>query len=702
MVISFEQRDKGQGPDGGGGAGQGAGQDGIDIDGVFGQSGLIAEVLSGFEVRDEQLHMAKAARKAFGQSRHLAVEAGTGTGKSFAYLVAAIDQVHKRKAKVLISTYTITLQQQLINKDIPFLADVMPQPFTACLAKGRGNYLCSRRLRYAVKRRQNLFTRGGDELMKIDRWSRSTEDGSRSDLGFVPSVDVWDAVMSEHGNCRGRKCDYFRDCFYWRARRQLKTADIIVANHALLFSDLILKEQSPGILPKYDLVIIDEAHNIEHVAEDHFGVDISNYTFTHLFGRLYSNRGRKGLLAFISRAEEALDKLQRCREAVKIFFTQIQAWYRHAGKQTGGRCHAGFVQDNITGSVKELRLALSRLAKQIDDEDDRAEFTRYIDRCRSLESELEDFIKQPREGNVYWVELSGSRRRRISLRSAPLDVGPDVKRCLFDQFDSVVTTSATLSCGGDEKEGFDFFASRIGLEDFDALRLGSPFDYKKQVTMYVEASMPAPTSDEFSIAATEAVKKYLLKSDGRAFVLFTSYSMLRGIAEKIEEFMDDNGMELLCQGAGIDRDTLLGRFKEDNRSVLFGTDSFWQGVDVPGEALSNVIIVRLPFAVPNHPLIQGRIEHLRGQGRNPFYEYQLPMAVIRFKQGFGRLIRNKTDTGIVVILDSRIISRPYGKLFLRSIPQCRLEVVGGQTGGQTGRRTDERDGQTNGQFCRKR
>ena len=650
-------------------------QGGLDVEEVFGPDGRLARAYGGFEHRQQQVTMARAVCRAFESHRHVAVEAGTGTGKTFAYLVPAIDQA-QQKRKVLVSTYTITLQEQLITKDIPFLAAKLGIPFTACLAKGRNNYLCRRRLRYALTRQRGLFGDIYDELLRIDEWSRTTEDGSLSDLGQAPSAEAWDAVMSEHGNCRGRKCDNFADCFYWRARRLLKTADIIVANHALLLSDLILKKESPGILPEFGLVVVDEAHNLEHVAEEQFGIDISNYTITYLLNRLYSPRTRKGLLAFVQGADEACAKVRALERAAKEFFAKVQTWLDAAPKDECGRCPPNFIEDGISPAVKGLRGALSKLARDASDEDDRAELTRYVDRCRSLEGELGDFLSQSRPDSVYWVETAGVRQKRVVLRSAPLDVGPHLREYLFDAFESVVLTSATLSTGGDDAEAFAFFASRVGLQDFDAVRLGSPFDYKSQVTMYVEAGIPAPTHEGFESAAAEAIGRYLLQSQGRAFVLFTSYSMLRSIAARLEAFLAENSMELLCQGSGQDRSTILERFKTGSRCVLFGTDSFWQGVDVPGEALSNVTIVRLPFAVPNHPLVQGRIEYLRSRGENPFYSYQLPTAILKFKQGFGRLIRTKTDTGIVVVLDSRIVTRPYGRLFLDALPECTVRVIG--------------------------
>ncbi|HPD46570.1 MAG TPA: helicase C-terminal domain-containing protein [Anaerohalosphaeraceae bacterium] len=648
---------------------------GLNVDDALGPDGLIASARPDFESRPQQLQMAHAVKEALNAPHHLAVEAGTGVGKSFAYLIPAIDYVVRKQGKVLVSTYTITLQQQLINKDVPFLAASVGMPFSAELAKGRGNYLCRRRLEYAMRRKKSLFGEDAFELMQISEWAKKTEDGSLSDLDFLPSPAVWGAVKSEHGNCAGRKCKFFGDCFYWRARRALQTADIIIANHALLFNDLILKEETKGILPAYNRIIIDEAHNIEHVAEENFGLDISNFSITYLLRALYNPRTRKGALAY-GETDHARDLVKACDAAAKVFFAQVRAWYDHAKDETFGRVHPGFVDDNISDPLRELRLELGRLAKKAEEEDDRLELMRYADRCGALEAGLKDFLAQEQEGSVYWVELSEGRRIRAALRSAPLDVSPHVKRCLFEPYECVITTSATLSCDGrDVKAGFAFFAERIGLETFEALKVGSPFDYVRQVTLYIEADLPDPNDADFMPRAVEAVKKYLLKTEGRAFVLFTSYSMLKDMAARLEDFLAEHRMQLLQQGGGLDRSVLLEEFKTNQRCVLFGTDSFWQGVDVPGEALSNVIIVRLPFAVPNHPLVQGRIELLRSQGKNPFFDYQLPTAIIKFKQGFGRLIRTKTDTGIVAVLDSRIATKHYGQQFLAAIPKCKVELI---------------------------
>lgn len=647
----------------------------LDIKEAFALTGFISRSLTGFEVRPQQVEMAGAIQRALMDGRHLAVEAGTGVGKSFAYLIPFIELVCRTGSKALISTYTITLQEQLINKDIPFLADCIPQTFVAALAKGRGNYLCKRRLEFALRRQRSLFDDFGSKLELISNWANETEDGSLSDMPFLPKNQIWDRVKSEHGNCRGRKCPHFRACFYWRARRCLEKADIVVANHALLFSDLVLKEEGVSILPDYRFVVIDEAHNIEHVAEDHFGINISNHRIRFLLDGLYNPRTHKGLLAYMN-AEKAIDMVSRTRREVGIFLNHIRDWYEGTKEETKGRCYKNFVDNTISGYLKDLGSELTKLSKQSKEVDEKLEIMRFVDHCRALVQDLENFLLQKKADYVYWVEVNGNRIGTVRLRSAAVNVGPDVKRCLFDKYESVIMTSATLSTGeAGEKGGFDFFVSRIGLDDFDAVKLGSPFDYEKQVTVYIEKDLPNPNESAFTGVAAEVLKKYVLKTTGRAFVLFTSYAMLKEMADKLSDWLAENNIELLQQGSDVDRTTLLKRFKAEGNSVLFGTDSFWQGVDVPGETLSNVIIVRLPFAVPDQPLLAGRLEQIRELGGNPFYDYQLPSAIIKFKQGFGRLIRSKIDTGIVVILDSRIISRSYGAKFLAAIPKCKTKII---------------------------
>ncbi|MFI4911710.1 MAG: ATP-dependent DNA helicase [Sedimentisphaeraceae bacterium JB056] len=653
----------------------------IDIEAFFSSGGKLSEVSSRFELRDDQIKMAMAVSRSFEKGYHLAVEAGTGTGKSFAYLVPAIDFAVNNNCKIVISTHTINLQEQLINKDLPLLAKAVDGSFKAVLAKGRGNYLCQRRLKYTLDNSRSLFEEADINLRDIRTWSLETKDGTLSSIPTTPRGDIWDTIKSEHGNCSGRRCPYYNQCFYWKARRSLETADIIVANHALLFSDLSMKAAGLGVLPDYDAVIIDEAHNIEHVAEEHFGINLSSWTISYVLRSLYNDKTHKGLLAG-KNIEDVVELMDQVKEQSKLFFEQVGQWYQDNYSSTNGRCYPGFVNDSLSESIRKLRLAVSRRIK--DDADDieagdyQLEIQRNVDRLHEVEENIKAFVNQPQQEDneyIYWVEVSGSNfSRRYYLRSAPIEAGKDIKNCLFDRFNSVILTSATLSCGSDDQE-FKFFASRVGLSDYNTLILGSPFDYYNQVTMYVEAGLPEPNSPDFQERAIEAIEKYLMQTEGKAFVLFTSYTMLRAFADQMAPWLAENGFTLLEQGSGISRSELLSEFVEDTNSVLFGTDSFWQGVDVPGEALSNVIILRLPFAVPNHPLIQGKIEKIRKAGGNPFVQYQLPSAIIKFKQGFGRLIRNRLDTGIVAVLDSRVVTKYYGKKFISSIPQCRVEIV---------------------------
>jgi len=648
---------------------------GLDIRKVLAPDGDVSRSLVNFEVRPEQIEMARAVQQSFLKGRHLAVEAGTGVGKSFAYLIPAADLAANGMGRVLISTFTITLQEQLINKDIPFLNSCLPQKFNAVLAKGRSNYLCKQRLNFALRRERSLIDDSDSEFDRVRDWAEHTKDGSLSELPFLPKSRTWDRVKSEHGNCRGRKCPHFRDCFYRAARRRLENADIIVANHALLFSDLLLKQEGTSMLPGYKFVIIDEAHNTEHVAEDHFGIDISNRRVKFVLDNLYNPRTHRGLLTHTD-AKAAVDLVYKIGKESERFFKRILVWYERTKDETKGRCYKNFVDDTLSGHLKELSAELAKLAKEKEDEDEKFEIMRFVEFCKALIHDLENFLSQANEGQIYWLEVGSGRTYTIRLKSAPLNVGPEIKRCLFDKYESVVLTSATLCTGAtEEKSGFDFFAGRIGLDDYNAVKLGSPFDYQKHVKVYIEKDLPNPNQSAFVENAAEVIKKYLAKTAGGAFVLFTSYVMLEETADRLFQWLGENNIKLLQQGSSVDRTSLLRQFKTKGSNVLFGTDSFWQGVDVPGQALSSVIIVRLPFAAPDQPLLAGRLEQIRELGGNPFNDYQLPAAIIKFKQGFGRLIRSKTDSGIVAVLDSRIVSKSYGKRFLAAIPKCEVVIV---------------------------
>ncbi len=648
----------------------------MEITSVLGPQGAIARRLNGYEVRRPQLEMAAATEQAFEQGHHLLVEAGTGVGKSFAYLLPAIGQILERRRKVLVSTFTIALQEQLVDKDIPFLNAVLPEEFTTVLVKGRNNYLCLRRLERVSKRQDDLFENQADieELWRLEDWAYRTTDGSLSDLQQQPRAAIWDRVRSEHGNCKGHRCVYHERCFYQRARRRMLHADLLVANHALLLSDLSLRRSNEGasILPEVHAVVVDEAHTFEDAASTHFGMSLSDGQVYFLLNALYHERSGRGLLHSIG-TPTAIQAVQTARKLANGFFEKLRLWQAEQGAENGRIKQPDAVTNTLSSALLDLQQKLRSACSRARDEDDRFELHSYMQRVGAMAETLGELISQNRKEHVYWLEESQGRYRTCTIRACPVHVGPSLEETLFDRMASVVLTSATLCIG--QNDSFDFVRERLGLADPEPemLKLGSPFDYAKQVTIHIEEDMPEPASGEaFESAACRRVEDYVRKTRGRAFVLFTSYQMMDRVAQGLEPFFRNEGIELMVQGHSLPRGLMLERFRQNTNSVIFGTDSFWQGVDVPGEALSNVIIVKLPFAVPDRPVIQARLEQIRLRGGNPFMDYQLPQAVLKFKQGFGRLIRSNQDRGIVVVLDPRIVRKRYGRLFLDSLPDCQV------------------------------
>jgi ATP-dependent DNA helicase DinG len=651
----------------------------LDPVSILGKDGAIARRLPSYEHRSQQLEMAKGVARAIERAGHLVVEAGTGVGKSFAYLVPAIQAAVAEKKKVVVSTHTIALQEQLLRKDIPFLRSVMPEEFSAVLVKGRSNYISLRRLKVAQQRQANLFERPQerDQLVSIRNWSQRTNDGSRSDLDFRPFPSVWDAVQSEDGNCLGRQCPEYENCFFYQARRRIHNANLLIVNHALFVIDLALRESGYGLLPKYDVAILDEAHTLEAVAGEHLGLRISSLGVDLTLARIYNDRSEKGLLV-AHKNDAAMTQVGRARMAADQFFGHVADWFARQPVGFNGRIRkATGWPDALTEELHKLASAIKQIAQTIERPEDRVELEAAEGRCRSLANEISAWLGQSDSGAVYWVEVEMKNRRRVRLAAAPLDVAPQLRELLFKQIPTCVLTSATLCVGS--PPSFDFIKSRVGLDVAESLALGSPFDYARQVTVHVPKNLPDPSDspDSFERAAIPAIAHYLEQTHGKAFVLFTSYKMLDAAARALGPWLAKRNIALFAQSDGMPRSKMVDAFKADINSVIFGADSFWQGVDVPGEALSNVIITRLPFSVPSHPLLEARLEDMRRRGKSPFIEYQVPEAVIKLKQGFGRLIRSKSDRGIVVILDPRVLTKPYGQTFLNSLPACprNVEIV---------------------------
>lgn len=688
------------------------------IEEILGPKGSISRFLENFEYRQEQLTMSKAVVQGLNQSQHILVEAGTGTGKSLAYLIPGILWAVQNKKRIVISTNTINLQEQIIQKDIPFLKSVLAMDFKAVLVKGRSNYLCLRKL-------DNLET---DDLLEnldedilelkaIKEWGLKTRDGSRADLSFIPRENNWEQVCSEGDVCLKIHCNNYRECFFFKARRESASADILVVNHHLLFADISLraKGMEGGVLPSYHSMVFDEAHNIEDTATQYFGYKINKYLSIKQLSRLFYTKSGKqrGFLhdlnykvssnkfvpAVIKQKlndqiiMEFTPKITELIQHTHIFFDNIHSLLE--GGTTKLRLTDEFLESE---SFKDIKTQSFQYIKKLSD---------FIDRLRGVQKDLEELpsqafeslIPQTVEINAYikrletvvetldyiflnvssedvkWFEVSGSTRNRyITALSAPLDVADSLNENIYQQYGCVVMTSATMTTA----RSFSYIKKRVGLdrcqEKLKELILPPPFNYKEQVMLCVPTHLPEPTYKEFNTSILDTLQKTIEATGGRAFVLFTSFKMLIETYEELRPKLERQGINCFRQGE-VQRHLLLQNFKSDITSVLFATSSFWEGVDVQGEALSNVILVKLPFSVPDEPLVEARQELIAKRGGNPFMEYQVPQAVLKFKQGFGRLIRSKTDKGVVVITDKRILTKHYGKIFLNSLPKCK-EVAG--------------------------
>jgi len=677
-----------------------------------------------FEHRKEQIKVLNETARSFNEDSIVLIEAGTGTGKTFSYLIPAIKWALKNNERVVVSTNTINLQEQLIGKDIPMLKEAIQENFTYSLVKGMRNYLCILRAGAVDDGQQELIEdEESDEIKNILEWAKTTSDGSLSDLSFSPKPNVWDKVSAESDSCIRSKCPHYADCFFFKRRREVSAAQLLIVNHHLFFSDLAIKaatnDSESGILPGYNRVVFDEAHNIVDAATSHFSMTISKNGMIRTLRRLKS-RGKKGEIKGLvnyaastankisknDKNSELINTLLKIEEVVSpridIIETSInesfEMIYDIASANTreeknGGNDFSFRVLEHIQKSddwlkaeeiFESLRIKLLKIQGEIKflieilgQNEEMPQIIKLLIEFRSVYSKMEyyleginSFFKQKDDQNVKWVEV---RIRNgnifISLGISPIDISNQLKQKLYSNTKTVVMTSATLAV----ENSFEFQKSQLGLENNSRTReqkVLSPFNYKKQVVLGMPVNIPEHHSSNYIEVVSKILQEVIEISGGRALILFTSYNTLNSVTNAINDGLLESGIEVLKQGT-LPRDKLLDKFRNSMNAVLLATDSFWEGVDIIGDALKLVVIMRLPFKVPTDPIIEARADYLEKMGINSFLNYSVPMAVIKFKQGFGRLIRSKNDRGVVLVLDKRINTKSYGKYFINSLPNCK-------------------------------
>lgn len=610
--------------------------------------GMLSKKLANYEFRPEQIKMSRAIDDAFKNDRLLIIEAGTGIGKTLAYLIPAI----LCDKKVVISTGTKNLQEQLYFKDIPLLKEIIPVSFNAVYMKGRNNYLCLRRFSQFKAQPYLRFDKDFSHYEEIKGWALTTTTGDRLELTNLPDDSpLWDDICSKSDLCLGQRCDTFDTCFITRMRQNAIAADIIIVNHHLFFADLSVKGTGYGeIIPRYDAVIFDEAHQLEDVATNYFGIMVSNYRFEELIRDILKELksakiNDKGII-------QTLDSLVEKQERFFSNFKKDRLKYR---------LKAEILKNDVLRQFGEITNGLELISARLNNLEYKTEEIRACGRRASeIKDQLAFIIGMENPIYVYWCENKG---KGVFLHASPIDVSRELDNRLFNEVKSIIFTSATISTN----KGFDYFKKRLGLNrDVNELPLSTHFDYQKQAILYLPRNMPYPNTSGFVEAISEEIEKILSITSGRAFVLFTSHKNMKAVYKRLKNRL---GFPALLQGEKA-KSYLLKEFKRDINSILFATHSFWEGVDVQGEALSCVVIDKLPFDSPSEPIVEARIEDISRDGGNPFFEYQLPSAIITLKQGIGRLIRNRKDRGVLSILDVRILTREYGKMFINSLPNC--------------------------------
>jgi ATP-dependent DNA helicase DinG len=680
----------------------------IDIAPFFEKGGLLSQVFSEFEYRHEQLEMAKIIEMGLNDNKKLIVEAGTGTGKTLAYLIPAIEWAIKNEKKVVVTTNTINLQEQLLNKDIPIIKKVIPEDFKYILVKGRGNYVCLRKY-------INLNRNGGvnsedfsesqmQEIEKIKEWIPKTKTGDKAELYFEPSSNVWELFASETDICTMNKCPNKHKCFFMKSREEKEEADLLITNHHMYFSDLAIRKEVGfntefSIIPNYDLVIFDEAHNIEKVARDYFSYEVSKYAFTKAMNNIYRIKpGKSKNLGHIynisyyikKKNKKEYEKIKKYINDVIIpiheelfrkgndYFIKLMELYSGTGSiNLRLRPEKLLIDDNWNNLKKfESELYISyntyirkqrefnRILKDYEDEEGIInDYRKYVDRIENYFMNFKFITEMEDEKFIYWLSTN-IKRGNAKLVATPLKITNELKTTLYENLDKIIFTSATIAIGKD----FNYFKESIGLDEETYEKIiHSPFDYDKQMKVYIPKDIPDPNARDFLDKIQNFVIKLIEKAKGNTFLLFTSYSSLNYLYYLIRDRLEKDGYEIFLQGSAP-RNKLINMYKMAEKPVLFGTDSFWEGVDVKGKKLSSVILVKLPFKVPSDPVVEAIIESMNKEGKNAFMEYQIPESIIKFKQGIGRLIRSKEDKGIVTILDNRLYTKRYGKIFVENIP----------------------------------
>ena len=683
----------------------------VDIKNYFAKDGILAKEIKGFEYRKEQEEMAHYIQDAINEDRKIIIEAGTGTGKTLAYLIPAIKWAVTNKKKVIIATNTINLQEQLLLKDIPLAKSIIKEDFSYVLVKGRSNYLCKRLFNeLSIGRSIDIETfsmEAREQIEYILKWGNKTKTGDKAELPFEVYPDVWELVQSTTELCLGKKCPYRKECFYMKTRIEKMEADILISNHHIFFADLNVRAETDFdseylILPRYDMVIFDEAHNIESVARSYFSVEVSKISFTRLLNRIYQKKNqRKKEKSALIRVEDTIDEkdledsqqyiylLNTLKEEISIlqnigdeYFDEIRKIYETNTEAPIRKSLNNFEmtksrfletlrdkKDIFQSKLADFLTLMMSFNNVIDEEKDKnPEVINFNNHLKMFKTYIDSFkfINSFEDDNyIYWLDIN-SKRTNVVLTATPLNIAKKLSSVLFDNLDRLIFASATIVANGN----FDYFKKSLGLDEEDCIEciIKSPFNYDEQMFVYIPTDIQdSENINAFVSDASKFILDILLKTNGKAFILFTSYTMLNQIYYSISKKLIDKGFEVFLHG-DKPRSQLIKEFKEAENPILFGTTSFWEGVDVQGENLSNVIITKLPFLVPTDPVVSAISKKIEEDGGNSFTDFQLPEAIIKFKQGVGRLIRKKTDSGNIFILDSRILKKRYGSLFINALP----------------------------------